>query len=57
MVFPKSSWDSMRIAVLIEKNCEASNKAFAYLLKYENPKMGAGDINAINVVIVSKEKH
>ena len=47
----------MRTAVLIEKNCEASNKAFAYLLKYENPKMGAGDINAINVVIVSKEKH
>ena len=57
MVFPKSSWDSMRTAVLIEKNCEASYKAFAYLLKYENPKMGAGDINAINVVIVSKEKH
>ena len=43
--------------VLIEKNCEASNKAFAYLLKYENPKMGAVDINAISVVIVSKEKH
>ena len=43
--------------VLIEKNCEASNKAFTYLLKYENPKMGAGDINSINVVIVSKEKH
>ena len=28
-----------------------------YPLKYENLKMGAGDINAINVVIVSKEKH
>ena len=56
MVFPMSSWDSMR-TVLIEKNCEASNKAFAYLVKYENPKTGAGDINAINVVTVSKEKH
>ena len=58
MVLPMSSKkvsSPSLTAWLIEKNCEAANKAFAYLLKYENPKMG--DINAINVVIVSKEKH